>query len=160
MYYAVALLPVIAPWILLAPVAFAATWRAALSDRESPERFLWLWAFSIPVVLSFFSGKHHHYLLHSVAPWAMLSALGLKQIASRLPAVCRSPRGATSILFGVLAVIYGGLLVSHKTVHHDDGMFIQTVADTYPSGPFLVDHSITDDLKGLQLLFYLPQKHT
>ena len=80
-YYAVALLQVNAPWILLALVAFAATWRAALYDRESPERFLWLWAFSIPVVLSFFSGKHHHYLLHSVAPWAMLSALGLKQIA-------------------------------------------------------------------------------
>ena len=53
-YYAVALLQVNAPWILLAPVAFAATWRTALSNRESPERFLWVWAFSIPVVLSFF----------------------------------------------------------------------------------------------------------
>ena len=57
-------------------------------------------------------------------------------------------------------MIYGGRLLSHKTVHHDDGKFIQTVADTYPSGPFLVDHSITDDLKGLQILFYLPQKPT
>ncbi len=159
-YYAVALLQVNAPWILLAPVAFAATWRTALYDRESPERFLWLWAFSIPVVLSFFSGKHHHYLLHSVAPWAILAALGLKQMASRLLAVCRSPRVTASILFGALAVIYGGLLLNHKTVHHDDGKFIQTIADAYPSGPFLVDHSITDDLKGLQILFYLPQEHT
>ena len=159
-YYALALLQVNAPWILLAPVAFAATWRTALYDRESPERFLWLWAFSIPVVLSFFSGKHHHYLLHSVAPLAILAALGLKQMASRLLAVCRSPRVTASILFGALAVIYGGLLLNHKTVHHDDGKFIQTIADAYPSGPFLVDHSITDDLKGLQILFYLPQEHT
>jgi len=159
-YYAVALLQVNAPWILLAPVAFVATWRAALYDRESPERFLWLWAFSVPLVLSFFSGKHHHYLLHSVAPWAMLAALGLKRMASRIPVVCRSPQVAASILFGALAVIYGGLLLSHKTVHHDDGRFIETIADTYPSGPFLVDHSITDDLKGLQILFYLPQEHT
>lgn len=159
-YYGVALLQVNAPWILLAPVAFAATWRAALYDRESPERFLWIWAFLVPVVLSFFSGKHHHYLLHSVAPWAMLAALGLKQIASRIRVGCRSPRVATSLLFCTLAVIYGGLLVSHKTVHHDDGKFIQTIADAYPSGPFLVDHSITDDLKGLQILFYLPQEHT
>ena len=159
-YYAVALLQVNAPWILLAPVAFAATWRAALYDRESPERFLWLWAFSVPLVLSFFSGKHHHYLLHSVAPWAMLAALGLKRMASRLPVICRSPRVATSILFGALSVIYGGLLLSHRTVHHDDGKFTQAIADAYPSGPFFVDHSITDDLKGLQILFYLPQKHT
>ena len=81
-------------------------------------------------------------------------------MASRLLAVCRSPRVTASILFGALAVIYGGLLLNHKTVHHDDGKFIQTIADAYPSGPFLVDHSITDDLKGLQILFYLPQEHT
>jgi len=159
-YYGGALLQVNAPWILLAPVAFVTTWRKAIYNRHSPERFLWVWALSVPLVLSFFSGKHHHYLLHSVAPWAMLAALGLQRMASHIPVVCRSPRIAVSMLFGGLGVLYSVLLVNHQTVHHDDGVFIRTVTASYPSGPFLIDHSITDDLKGLQILFYLPLEHT
>ena len=90
----------------------------------------------------------------------MLAALGLQRMASHIAVVCRSPRIALSMLFGGLGVLYSVLLVNHKTVHHDDGVFIRTVAASYPAGPFLVDHSITDDLKGLQILFYLPLDHT
>ncbi|MAF06878.1 MAG: hypothetical protein CL389_03385 [Acidiferrobacteraceae bacterium] len=159
-YYGIALAQVTAPWILLAPLAFVATWREAFYNRHSPERFLWVWALSVPLVLSFFSGKHHHYLLHCVAPWSILAALGLRHLGCRFAVITRSPKAATAVLFGFLAVIYGVLLSTHKTVHHEDGVFLRKVAKTFPSGPFLVDQSVTDLHKGFQVQFYLPDRHT
>jgi len=159
-YYGIALAQVTAPWILLAPIAVAATWREVFYKRHSPERFLWVWALSVPLILSFFSGKHHHYLLHCVAPWSILAALGIRHLGRRLAVIKRSPKVGAAILFGVLAVIYGILLCTHKTVHHQDGEFIRRVANNYPSGPFFVDQSITDLHKGFQVQFYLPQWNT
>lgn len=75
-YYFVHLPVVLFPW---SPAALYGLWltrTAALRDRGSPERFLWCWAV---VPLLFFSipqGKHHHYLLSCMAPWAVLSVRG------------------------------------------------------------------------------------
>ena len=57
-------------------------------------------------------------------------------------------------------MIYALLLSTHKTVHHEDGEFIRAITKRYPSGPFLVDQSVADDLKGFQIQFYLPGPHT
>jgi 4-amino-4-deoxy-L-arabinose transferase-like glycosyltransferase len=159
-YYGVALLQVTAPWVFVIPVAGAITWRSALFNRNSPERFVWVWALSVPLVLSLFSGKHHHYLLHSVAPWAMLAALGLRTVGRKLVAPERFHRPATVVLFGLLAILYSAFLSTHKTVHYEDGVFLRKVTKTFPSGPFLVDQSITDGLKAFQISFYLPYSHT
>ena len=159
-YYGIALAQVTAPWILLTPVALAVTWREVFYKRHSPEQFLWVWALSVPLVLSFFSGKHHHYLLHCVAPWSILAALGIRHLGCRFAIIRRSPKSGAAILFGFIAVIYSLLLSTHKTVHHEDGEFIRAITKRYPSGPFLVDQSVADDLKGFQIQFYLPGPHT
>ena len=94
-YYYAKLLPnILAPWIAVVPVALAMTWRSALQQRFSAERFLWCWAIFVPLVFSIPSGKHHHYLLHAVTPWSILAASVLPRLHAGLlswPARLRTP---------------------------------------------------------------------
>ncbi len=76
-YYAVQLPYVLLPWTPLALVGLAVTWRAAWR-RPGPERFLWCWGVTPPLVFSLADGKHHHYLLQCLAPWAILAAVGAR----------------------------------------------------------------------------------
>lgn len=84
-YYPVNLLWMIAPWTFVAPWMIRATWRSAWSQGASPERFLWGWALLVPAVFSIPGGKHHHYLLHAMAPWAILAALGIRRLKAEIP---------------------------------------------------------------------------
>lgn len=79
-YYPVNLLWMLLPWTLMVPFGMARTASRAWRDRGSPERFLWCWALLVPAVFSIPGGKHHHYLLHALAPWAILGALGLQSL--------------------------------------------------------------------------------
>ena len=76
-YYAKTLPGEIAPWTLIAPLGLWLTARTAFGERYSPWRFVWCWAIATPVVFSLPQGKNHHYLLHCIAPWGMLSAVAL-----------------------------------------------------------------------------------
>ncbi len=74
-YYLAHLPAALLPW---APLAFFGLWvtrREALGKPGSPQRFLWCWAIAPVVLLSIPNGKHHHYLLATMAPWAILSAV-------------------------------------------------------------------------------------
>lgn len=84
-YYPVNLLWMLLPWTFVIPFGLMVTRSAAWRDRSSPERFLWCWAFLVPAVFSIPGGKHHHYLLHALAPWAILGALGVRELRSRIP---------------------------------------------------------------------------
>jgi 4-amino-4-deoxy-L-arabinose transferase-like glycosyltransferase len=79
-YYPVNMLWMLLPWTFIIPLGLKVTRSAAWKDRTSPERFLWCWAFFVPLVLSIPGGKHHHYMLHALAPWAILGALGLREL--------------------------------------------------------------------------------
>jgi 4-amino-4-deoxy-L-arabinose transferase-like glycosyltransferase len=74
-YYAEMLPLVIFPWTLPAGFGLWIT-RTKARGRYSPERFLWTWALLTPLLFSLPDGKHHHYLLQCMAPWAVLAALG------------------------------------------------------------------------------------
>lgn len=76
-YYPVNLLWMLAPWTVVIPFGMSATWSDVKTTQNSPARLLWAWALLVPIVFSIPGGKHHHYLLHALAPWAMLSAIGL-----------------------------------------------------------------------------------
>lgn len=100
-YYPVMLLGRAMPWIPAAIVALVLTARQAWQRRDRILRFLWCWAIVPIIVLSLPHRKHHHYLVPSLAPWAILAALGLKPIAELMfkgPASTRQPR------FGLLVV--------------------------------------------------------
>jgi 4-amino-4-deoxy-L-arabinose transferase-like glycosyltransferase len=75
-YYLLALPLVLLPWLLPALAGLVGPAGQRLPCRGTPERFLCCWAL---VPIAFFSlsqGKHHHYLLQCVAPWAVLAAMG------------------------------------------------------------------------------------
>jgi len=116
LWYYVASLPwMIAPWTLLVPFGIAATWQAARSERNSPARFLWAWAVLVPLVFSIPGGKHHHYLLHALAPWTILAALGAEGFRRWL---ATWPRWVVHPAVGVLTLgvplMIGLTILSHR----------------------------------------------
>jgi 4-amino-4-deoxy-L-arabinose transferase-like glycosyltransferase len=75
-YYLANLPVVLLPWAPLALLGLWLTRHKALGKPASPERFLWCWALAPLILLSIPRGKHHHYLLSALAPWAVLAAAG------------------------------------------------------------------------------------
>ncbi len=100
-YYPVNLLWILAPWTLVIPFGLWVTRKSALKQRYSPERFLWCWALLVPAVFSLASGKHHHYLLHCIAPWAVIASFGLVRARQWL---LSWPRRARHPLSGLLTI--------------------------------------------------------
>lgn len=110
-YYYLKLYPtILAPWSLLVPWALYCSRGAAFKTRYSPERFLWCWALLTPLVFSLPTGKHHHYMLPAVAPWAMLCAPALARLHTAIqtwPARWRNPLpSAVTIGLPVVAVLW------------------------------------------------------
>jgi 4-amino-4-deoxy-L-arabinose transferase-like glycosyltransferase len=70
------------PWALLpwTPFALLGAWMTTkrLWQADSTrERFLWCWAIVTVLFFSLPDGKHHHYIIHCLPPWGILSAVGL-----------------------------------------------------------------------------------
>lgn len=106
-YYPVNLLWMLLPWTFVIPLGLMVTRTEAWRNRTSPERFLWCWAFLVPAVFSIPGGKHHHYMLHALAPWAILGALGVRElrtIAVRWPKWLTHP-ATSAIGYGLPAAI-------------------------------------------------------
>jgi 4-amino-4-deoxy-L-arabinose transferase-like glycosyltransferase len=106
-YYLVTLPWVMLPWTLPALLGLGLTWRRAFRERSAPERFLWAWAVLTPVAFSIPHGKHHHYLLQCLAPWAVLAALGavrLWQAVRAWPTWLRHP-AAGALTWGLPGVV-------------------------------------------------------
>jgi len=80
-YYPIQLLGALAPWTPFAPLGLWLTRKEALHNKGSPQRFLLCWALVPIIVLSIPHRKHHHYLVPSLAPWAILSAIALYHTA-------------------------------------------------------------------------------
>lgn len=112
-YYPARLPEILGLWVAVAPFGLWATARSAWGERYSPARLIWCWALLVPAVLSIPGGKHHHYLLHAVAPWGVLSAIGLVWLRAKImtwPAIARNPLGAVPALGipGIVAAFLAG----------------------------------------------------
>jgi 4-amino-4-deoxy-L-arabinose transferase-like glycosyltransferase len=106
-YYAVNVPYVLLPWTLPALIGLWQTRKAAFAG-PGPERFLWCWAILPPAVFSLSDGKHHHYLLQCMAPWAILSVGGISALwrfgRERIPAWLRSPWPVTALTAAAVTV--------------------------------------------------------
>ncbi len=115
-YYPVNLLWMCAPWTVLVPFGLWATRKRCWNEPTSPERFLWCWAFVVPIVFSIPGGKHHHYLLHALTPWSILGILGaveLRRIVPSLPQLVRRP-SLSLLTVGLPAVVV--LAIFHSKI--------------------------------------------
>lgn len=89
------------PWTVPALFGLWVTRHAVFRERHGAWPFLWAWALVPPVLFSVFQGKHHHYMLNVIAPWAALGAAGtiaLWRVARDWPGWARSP------LLGLIAL--------------------------------------------------------
>jgi 4-amino-4-deoxy-L-arabinose transferase-like glycosyltransferase len=85
---------VVLPWPLAALAGLKFTAKRAFTERNSAERLLWCWGLLTPLVFSLSQGKHHHYMLHFLAPWGILAALGLRrgwELVQSWPGWLRAP---------------------------------------------------------------------
>lgn len=102
-YYPIQLLGALAPWTLAHFLGLWKTFDRAFRHRATAERFLWCWAVLPILVLSLPHRKHHHYLVPSLAPWAILCAIGLRDVTRSMfngPLWSRTPRFG-SLVFGL-----------------------------------------------------------
>jgi 4-amino-4-deoxy-L-arabinose transferase-like glycosyltransferase len=111
-YYAVQLPWVLFPWSVAAFVGLWLTRGRVFGHGRTPERFLWCWALAPIIVLSIPQGKHHHYLLHAMVPWAILAGLGTVRLLEVLPTLgwMRTP-WPTLLVLGVPGEIALAIIV-------------------------------------------------
>jgi 4-amino-4-deoxy-L-arabinose transferase-like glycosyltransferase len=76
-YYFGCLLWVMLPWTVPAVIGLALTWTKLWRQGEAKERLVLCWAWMPPLVFSLAQGKHHHYMIHFLAPWAILATHGI-----------------------------------------------------------------------------------
>jgi 4-amino-4-deoxy-L-arabinose transferase-like glycosyltransferase len=164
-YYFAHLLWVTLPWT---PLAFAGAWQGwKLARRDAPERFLLCWAIGPVLVFSLASGKHHHYMIHFLAPWAIFAAKALASlqawIAEHRPerSLLRglySPRGlaASFTAFAALHVAaYAFIGWKIDKGRHDYEFFVEA-RKSLPPGSHLVVNADLHSMDVFRILFYLP----
>jgi len=100
-YYLINLPWMLVPWTLPAAVGLWLTRPGAKDAVRRGRWFLFLWAVLPLAVLSFARHKHHHYLLHALAPWAVYGAIGsvfLWQKFQQAPSWLRHPVIGSTLL--------------------------------------------------------------
>jgi len=117
-YYLVALATAIIPWTPAAILGLGVTARAAWRRRAPNEQFIWCWAIAPLCVLSIPQGKHHHYLLPLMVPWATLAAMGAREFTGVLFRSGRLRRRAAAGVLVILAIAAAATLVAlHNRLH-------------------------------------------
>lgn len=178
-YYFAQLPWMLFPWSVVAGLGLWLTWREALGRFPSgcgsegtakpqaaesiPARFLWCWALVPLLAFSVPNGKHHHYLLHAVAPWAVLAAVGTMRVWEYL---CQQRWSLTLVMQRTVAVALIALLVGlcwwqrvqtrfFHDRYADDQRLIAQVRKTVPRGDRLLVLDDWGPLDASWSLFYL-----
>jgi hypothetical protein len=90
-------------------------------------RFVWCWAIAPLIVLSIPHGKHHHYLVPFLAPWAILAAFGLIEIGRWLRAGGKTLAVVMTLLLAGYCL--GSTFLAARTDHTiDDTAFLRRAA--------------------------------
>lgn len=154
-YYLIHLPWILFPWSLAAIVGMVRAFRA---EANSFDRFLVCWAIGDLLILSVPQGKHHHYYLHAVAPWAVLAVDGFRAIWAKLmPTAWPVRKGLIAAV--VIAVVGHVASQSYETftnAYRYDREFAERVSQRIRDGETIVVLNDDHPLDGSWMLFYLP----
>ena len=165
-YYLPHLLWNLFPWTIAALIGLAVTWSKVRGAGRTPERFLWCWALVPVAFFSLLNGKHHHYLLHGMTPWAILAAVGTVRFWEWLHErnwVPQSlqPTPVAVALFAVLVPLHWSghaLFPVLKDRYREDRAFVEKVRQMLPAdAPLLVLGDI-GPLDASWMLFYFQNR--
>jgi 4-amino-4-deoxy-L-arabinose transferase-like glycosyltransferase len=142
-YYPPKLFAGLLPWAPACIFGVYVAWKSARAHR-CRDGSLWFlcWALVPLLILSIPAGKHDHYLVPFLAPWAVLGALGVNEIVLRLKSAGHdvlAGRGkiAFAMTFAVLLVVYcvGEAFIAAGTDHTvDDTAFLLRCRNEVPAG--------------------------
>jgi 4-amino-4-deoxy-L-arabinose transferase-like glycosyltransferase len=141
-YYALHWPVQLLPWTPFLFVGAPASWKRARTDASGPDRWLWWWALSHPLLLSLSSGKHHHYLIYALPALTPIMVQGLfitGEAWSRRWEWCRSPfvvRFAGPALLSVAVIAHltvQGIVLPWRDPSAADAEFLAEVEQTVPS---------------------------
>jgi hypothetical protein len=159
-YYLECLTWVPQPWTIPAIGGLVLTFPKAFREGSAADRFVWCWAIAPMLVFSLSQGKHHHYMLHYLAPWAMLAGQAVVwawgKVAERWPNF--QPRVALIAGFaGLLALYAAGFTVKGIYLHRsrEDTAFLYEVRQVIPLEKPLMINSADEALEGLRMQFYI-----
>ena len=159
-YYFYCLSWVTQPWSIATFIGLAVTWRTVWNEGSAAHRVVWCWAWMPLLVFSLTDGKHHHYMLHYLAPWAILSAQGTlwawQKIAERWslpkPAVALVSGFACLLLFYCVGFAYKGAYLNRS---REDTAFLYDARRMVPFDQPLMINSADEALEGLRMQFYI-----
>ena len=166
-YYPEMLMLALAPWTWATLIGLISTAGRAWRVPRSPERFLWTWAMVSLIVLSLPARKHHHYLVPVIAPWAILSALGLvaveawfKQGRGFRPCVPRLGFAAIVIGFAGIAAWVQITIAGQDPATLAEMAFLRQIPALVPSTESVWINADVDSLAFFRLQFTLrcPQR--
>ncbi len=155
-YYAPMLVVAMLPWTPACVIGLSATAGGAFRQASRPLRFVWCWAIAPVIILSIPHGKHHHYLVPILAPWAILAAFGLVEIGRWL----RAGRKTLAVVMGLLLVGYslGSTFLAARTDHTvDDTAFLRRMpGETDKNIPLFINAKLgnTGNLDFFRIQFY------
>jgi 4-amino-4-deoxy-L-arabinose transferase-like glycosyltransferase len=159
-YYFECLAWVPQPWTFLALAGMAATWRTVWRDGSAADRLVWCWAWLPLLIFSMSDGKHHHYMLHYLAPWAILAAKGTIWAWQRLAERWSLQRPAVALVtsFACLFVLYSvGFAIKGQYFNRsrEETVFLREIRGLVPADHPLMLNSSGEALDGLRMQFYV-----
>ncbi len=156
---------VVFPWPIQVIVGFFGTRAQAFKVKASPERFLWCWALMPILFFSIPQGKHHHYLLQTMAPWAVLGAVGWTRLwnwffAQRYQEYNLRWLLATCLLY--VGAYWGAyaFVTAHWNLYREDSQFLQAARTQVPAGERILVMDDDAPLNASWLLYYLQGQGT
>jgi 4-amino-4-deoxy-L-arabinose transferase-like glycosyltransferase len=160
-YYFTSLTWVSQPWAIAAGGGLLLTCRSVWNQGSPALRFIWCWAWMPILIFSLADGKHHHYMLHYLAPWAMLAAHALVWSWGNLAVRLNLGRNIIGVAAGIFAVVFvlycAGFAYKGAYLHRsrDDTAFLMDARRAVPPSAPLMIHSAEEALEGLRMQFYL-----
>lgn len=159
-YYFLCLLWVPQPWSIAAFIGLGLSFRRAFKEGVASDRFLWCWAWMPLLVFSLSQGKHHHYMLHYMAPWAILAAQATVWAWPRMAFRVLQPRPTAALLggFACLFLLYGAFFTYKGAYLHrsrEDTAFLFEARRKVPLDQPLMINSADEALEGLRMQFYI-----
>jgi 4-amino-4-deoxy-L-arabinose transferase-like glycosyltransferase len=159
-YYFACLTWVPMPWSIAAFVGLGLGFKKVWKEASPADRFVWCWAWMPLLVFSLSHGKHHHYMIHYLAPWAILAAQATvwnwrRAAASWLPC---PPGVAVVVTFAVVFVLYSAGFAYKGTYlnrSREDTAFLYEVRRAIPLDQPLMINSADEALEGLRMQYYI-----
>ena len=159
-YYLPALGAGLGLWAPAALLGLILTFKTARTAPNSPQRFLWCTAVAPLIIFSIPHGKHHHYLVPLMLPWAIISGVALRWMWIKIKSThpLWNGTGSLAIAVGCLSVVYFSVPIfapkSRGEMTFYDTQFIKSANSSVASDKTIYINADVASLDFFRLQYY------